>query len=108
MLTAFTVAAGRPTPTVLNLGAGTIGGLTFTPGLYKWTTGVTIPTDMTISGAPNDTWTFQASGDLGLSSAKAITLIGGARAKNIVWQVAGAVNLGTTLHAEGVIPARRR
>jgi hypothetical protein len=103
MLTAYTDAAGRPTPTALDLGGGTIGGLTFAPGLYKWTSSVTIPTDITISGAPNDTWIFQVSGDLTLSAAKAITLTGGARARNIVWQVAGAVDLGTTSHTEGVI-----
>jgi len=103
MMTAYTDAAGRPTPTALDLGAGTIGGLTFAPGLYRWTSSVTIPTDITLSGAANDTWIFQVTGDLDLSAAQAITLSGGARAKNIVWQVAGAVTLGTTSHAEGVI-----
>jgi len=103
MTTAYTDAAGRPTPTALNLGAGTIGGLTFPPGLYKWTSSVTIPTDMTLSGAPNDTWIFQIDGDLGLAAAKSMTMIGGARSSNVVWQVAGQVDLGTTAHAEGVI-----
>jgi hypothetical protein len=103
MLTAYTDAAGRPTPTALDLGGGTIGGLTFTPGLYRWTSTVTIPTDITISGASNDTWIFQVTGDLDLSAAKSMTLDGGARAKNVVWQVAGAVDFGTTSHAEGTI-----
>jgi hypothetical protein len=103
MLTAYTDAAGRPTPTASNLGGGTIGGLTFTPGLYQWSSSVTIPTNITISGAPNDVWIFQVTGDLKLSAAQAMTLSGGARAKNIVWQVAGSVDLGTTSHAEGVI-----
>jgi hypothetical protein len=30
-------------------------------------------------------------------------LAGGARAKNIVWLVAGLVDLGTTSHCEGVV-----
>jgi hypothetical protein len=51
MQTAYADAAGRPTPTFLNLGGGAIGGLTLTPGLYKWTSTVTIPSDVTISGA---------------------------------------------------------
>ena len=38
-----------------------------------------------------------------MSSAVNITLIGGAQAKNIFWQVAGAVTLGTTSHFEGTI-----
>src|SRR5205085_6519893 len=50
MQTAYTSAAGRTTPDFVNLGAGNIGGRTLTQGLYKWTTGVLIPTDITISG----------------------------------------------------------
>jgi len=103
MQTAYVDAAGRPTPTSLNLGAGAIGGLTITPGLYKWTSTVTVPTDVTISGAPNDTWIFQITGDLKMSADTQMTLEGGAQAKNIVWQVAGLVNLGTGAHAEGIM-----
>jgi hypothetical protein len=33
---------------------GGIGGLTFAPGLYKWTTGVNIASDITISGTSLD------------------------------------------------------
>ena len=32
-----------------------------------------------------------------------MTLTGGALAKNIFWQVAGAVTIGTTAHFEGVV-----
>jgi hypothetical protein len=103
MEAAYTDAAGRPTPGFVNLQGGAIGGLTLAPGLYNFTSTVTIPTDVTISGAPNDVWIFQISGDLTLSAAKRMTLIGGARAKNIFWQVAGTVNLGTTSHSEGII-----
>ena len=103
MMTAYTDAAGRPTPDVLNLGGGTIGGLTLVPGLYRWTSSVTIPTDITLSGAANDVWIFQVTGDLAMAPAKNMTLIGGAKAKNIFWQVAGLVDLGTTSHAEGII-----
>jgi hypothetical protein len=103
MLTAYTDAAGRPTPDFTNLGAGAIGGLTLIPGLYNWASSVTIPSDVTLAGTANDVWIFQVTGDLKLSSAKAMTLSGGAQAKNIFWQVAGLVDLGTTSHAEGVV-----
>jgi hypothetical protein len=103
MRAAYTDAAGRPTPDHLNLGGGAIGGMTLAPGLYNWTSAVTIPADITLAGAANDTWIFQVSGDLSLSAAKKMTLSGGARAKNIVWQVTGLVDLGTTSHAEGVM-----
>lgn len=103
MEAAYTDAAGRPTPQYNNLAGGAIGGLTLTPGLYKWGSTVTIPTDITLSGAANDTWIFQISGDLILSSGKRMTLTNGARAKNIFWQVGGFVALGTTSHSEGIM-----
>ena len=103
MQTAYTDAAGRSNPNFLNLGAGNIGGLTLTPGLYKWTTALIIPTNITISGGSHDVWIFQVSGTLNMSSAVHITLAGGAQAKNIFWQTTGAVTLGTTSHFEGII-----
>ncbi len=106
METAFTDAAGRPTPTFLDLGAGTIGGLTLTPGLYRWDSALTIPVDITIAGAHNDVWIFQITGDLLMTAAQRMTLSGGAQAKNIYWQVSGAVDLGTASHAEGVLIAK--
>ena len=103
MQTAYTDAAGRSNPDFLNLGAGSIGGKTLTPGLYKWTSALIIPTDVTISGGPDDVWVFQVAGTVIMSSAVRITLSGGAQAKNIFWQAAGAVTLGTTSHFEGII-----
>ncbi len=103
MGTAYTDAAGRPTPDFLDLGVGEIGGKTLLPGLYKWTTGVTASSDVFISGGPNDIWIFQIPGNLSISPAKKVFLSGGAQAKNIFWQVAGAVTIGTTAHFEGII-----
>jgi hypothetical protein len=103
METAYTDAAGRPTPDFLELGTGNIGGKTLAPGLYKWTSAVTIPTDVTIAGGANDVWIFQTSGDLTMSAAKNVTLSGGAQAKNIFWQVAGQVTVGANAHFEGII-----
>ena len=103
MQTAYTDAAGRSNPNFVNLGAGNIGGKILTAGLYKWTSALVIPTDVTISGGPNDVWIFQVAGTLTMSSAVNITLAGGAQAKNIFWQTSGAVTLGTTSHFEGNI-----
>jgi len=103
MVTAYNNAAGRPSPDFTELGSGNIGGKTLAAGLYKWTNTVTIPTDVTISGGPNDVWIFQIAGNLTMSSAVKITLAGGAQAKNIFWQIAGQATLGTTSHFEGVI-----
>jgi hypothetical protein len=101
--TAYTDAAGRTNPDVVDLGAGEIGGLTLAPGLYKWGTDVSISNDVTLSGGPNDVWIFQIAGTLNQASAKNVTLAGGAQAKNVFWQAAGAVTIGTTAHFEGTI-----
>jgi hypothetical protein len=103
MQNAYTAAAGRPIPDFTNLGSGTIGGLTLAPGLYTWGSSVMITTDVTISGGSDDVWIFQMSGDLIMDAAKQIILSGGAQAKNIFWQVAGQVTIGTTAHFEGII-----
>ncbi len=102
MSTAFTDAAGRA-PDVTELGAGNIGGLTLAPGVYKWGTGLLIPTDVHLVGGATDVWVFQIAQNLTMSSGARIVLGGGALAKNIVWQVSGLVDLGTTAHAEGII-----
>lgn len=96
METAYTDAAGRTLPTATELGAGNIGGMTLTPGLYKWSTNVTIPTDLTLSGGADDVWIFQIAQNLTISSATDVILSGGAQAANIFWQVAGQTTLGTT------------
>jgi hypothetical protein len=106
MQAAYTDAAGRTLPDFTELGAGNIGGLTLVPGLYKWSSCVTIPTDVTLSGGPDDVWIFQIAGTLDISSATSVILSGGAQAKNIFWAVAGAVSLGTTSKFNGNILAK--
>ena len=100
---AYTDAASRPGPTSLDLLGGAIGAQTLPPGLYKWNTAVAIPTDLTLDGGPEDTWIMQITGDLALSADTRVILAGGARAKNVVWQVAGAVVLGARAHAGGSV-----
>ncbi len=103
MQTAYADAAGRTLPTATELGAGNIGGLTLAPGLYKWGTGVTIPTDVTLAGGPNDVWIFQIGQTLTMSSGAHIVLSGGAQASNIFWVVAGQTTIGTTAVFNGTI-----
>jgi hypothetical protein len=103
MKNAYTNAAGRINPTKTNLGTGNIGGLTIKPGLYKWTTGVTIPANVTLSGPSTGIWIFQVAGTLNVSSGKKVLLAGGALDKNIFWQVAGVTTVGTTAILHGVV-----
>jgi len=106
METAYEDAAGRSRPDFTELKRGDIGGLTLAPGLYKWSTTVSIPTDVTLSGSSNDVWIFQIAGNLNQSNGVTIHLKGGALAKNVFWQVAGLSMLGTTSNFEASFCAR--
>ena len=99
---AFADAAGRAAG-VTELGAGNIGGMTIAPGVYKWATGLLIPTNVTLTGGATGVWIFQIAQDLTLGNATAVSLTGGALPKNVFWQVAGSVVVGTTAHLEGVV-----
>ncbi len=101
MGTAYNDAAGRTLPDGTELYAGNLGGQTFAPGLYKWSTDVSIPTDVTLSGGANDVWIFQIAGNLDIASGPSVpagvkvNLAGGAQAGNVFWQVGGVT--GATL-----------
>ncbi|OGB20612.1 MAG: hypothetical protein A3I66_22870 [Burkholderiales bacterium RIFCSPLOWO2_02_FULL_57_36] len=100
--TAYTDAAGRA-PDYTELGAGNIGGLNLGPATYKWTTPVLIPTNVTLTGGPNDVWIFQIAQGLTVSSGVQVILAGGALPKNIFWQTFAAADIGTTSKFSGVI-----
>ena len=120
MEAAYTAAAGLATPNAIDLNGGELGGQTLAPGLYKWTpavntalrSGVSISTDVTLSGGPTDVWIFQIDGDLTQAANTKVTLTGGALAKNVFWQVAGDslgdsdVYIGDNAHFEGIVLAR--
>ena len=103
MQTAYTNAAGRTLPDFVNLGAGNVQGLNLVPGLYKWGTGVSIPSAVTLTGGATDVWIFQVSGNLTVGNGAIVTLAGGAQASNIFWQVTGSTIIGTTAQMKGVI-----
>lgn len=99
---AFADAAGRPAD-FTELGAGDVGGMTLYPGVYKWGTGLLIPTDVTLKGSATAVWIFQIAENLTVDSATNVVLTGGAKAKNVFWQVGGKAVLGTTSKFEGVV-----
>lgn len=105
METAYTDAAGRILPNFTELGAGNIDGMSLSPGLYKWGSPVLIPTGVTLDakGDPNAVWIFQIAQTFTVGNGAIVTLKGGAKAKNIFWQVAGQTTLGTTADFKGII-----
>ena len=102
METAYVDAAGRA-PDYTELYTGDISGQTLTPGVYKWSTGVLINSDVTLNGGANDVFIFQIAKGITQASGTRITLSGGAQAKNIFWQSSETVAIGTDAHFEGTI-----
>ena len=103
MQTAYTSAAGRVNPSYVNLGAGNINGMTLVPGLYKWGTGVSISTSITLTGNSSSVWIFQIAGGLTFGNGAQIILSGGAQPQNIFWQVASGVSIGTNSSFDGIV-----
>ena len=115
---AYNDAAGRvpvpADPVHLNpglvAGSGNIGGLTLAPGLYKFTGGALLSgADVTLSGGADDVWIFQIATTLDVEAGvnRKVILAGGARAKNIFWQVGTSATLGTTSVFKGNIMANQ-
>ena len=105
METAYTDAAGKLGGAACP-GAGDLGGLTLAPGVYTCATGLLITTNVTLSGTATDVWVFQIAQTLTQSAATQVILSGGALPKNVFWQVAGVVDIGTTALMQGVILAQ--
>jgi Ice-binding-like len=99
---AYTDAAGRA-PDYTELAAGNLGGLNLGPATYYWSSAVLIPTNVTLTGGPNDVWIFQIAQGLTISSGVQIILAGGALPQNIFWQTFGAAAFGTTSQFNGVV-----
>jgi hypothetical protein len=95
MQAAYTTANAQA-PGVTELGAGSIDKMTLAPGVYKWSTGVTIPGSVILDaqGNTNAIWVFQIAGVLSTGADSHVILTGGAQAQNIYWVVAGNTALG--------------
>lgn len=102
MGTAYIDAAGRAV-NYTDMYTGDISGQTLTPGVYKWNTAVSINSDVTLNGGPNDVFIFQIANGINQANGTRIALTGGAQAKNIIWQASETVSIGTGAHFEGIV-----
>lgn len=103
---AYADATSRTNQPVL-LGAE-IGGLVLTQGLYKVAASLAITTgDLTLDGLgeTNAVWIFQIGTTLGVADNRSITLINGARAENVFWQVGSSATIGAYATFRGTILA---
>jgi len=101
---AYVDAAGRPATAT----HGTLGGLTLVGGVYN-AGGVTLGLTgtLTLDGQndPSSVWIFQATSDLITASSSSVSLINGAQACNIFWQVTSSATLGSSSTFAGTILA---
>jgi hypothetical protein len=118
METAYTDAGGRPNPDAarIDLGTGVLGGAyggataKLTPGVYTFGTDVNVAETIYFEGSglgagqgDTDVFIIQMTGNLKQAANTEVILTGGALAKNIFWQVAGAVTVGAGAHMEGIL-----
>jgi hypothetical protein len=89
----------------INIGAGTIGGQTFFPGVYSFTSGLTIASDITFEGGPDDVFIIQIESTLYQTANTHVLLAGCAQAKNIFWRVKTATYIGANASMQGIILA---
>ena len=105
LTTAYNDAASRPTEG----SAGTdLTGQTFTPGVYTASSSLLLSSGavtLDAQGDPNAVFIFQIGTTLTTGSNTSVSLINGAQACNVFWQVGSSVTLGTGTRFVGTVMA---
>ncbi len=106
LVTAYNDAAGRPNTGTLPPDAG---GQTLTAGVYRTgsvpSLGLTGNLTLDAQGNQSAVFIFQIASTLTTASASSVSLINGAQACNVYWQVGSSATLGTTTAFKGNILA---
>lgn len=104
---AFNAASPAQLPGGIDVGDGELGGRVLAPGVYQSAPGSYAITlvDLTLNGGPDDVWVFQMASTLTVGTSRKVILAGGARAKNIFWQVGSSATLGVSSDFKGNILA---
>jgi hypothetical protein len=99
-------AAASLTPTAASF-AGDQNGNTFDAGVYNTAAAFTLTGTMTLDGQgdPNAVFIFQVDAALNTAAASNVSLINGAQASNVFWQVTGAVSTGALSSFSGTVMA---
>lgn len=102
--TAYNDATGR-TPT--EIVAGDLVGRTLNAGVYKSASSLALSGTLTLDGQgdPEAVFIFQMGSTLTTASASHLTLINGAQASHVFWQVGSSATLGTGSSIAGTIMA---
>lgn len=102
LTTAYNALAGMACGTTIS---ADLGGTTLAPGVYCSASSVGLTGVVTFDGQGHSNATFVIQAGSGLTVAGSVTLIGGAQAKNVYWQVGSSATLGTGSAMKGNILA---
>ncbi|MCW2549379.1 MAG: hypothetical protein JWN96_3839, partial [Mycobacterium sp.] len=102
LVTAYNDAVGR-TPS--DSFAGEIGGLTFHDGVHYSAAAISLTGTVTLDGRgdPNATFIFQVNAAMATAASSHVTLINGAQASHVFWQVSGAFGAGASATFVGTV-----
>jgi hypothetical protein len=107
---AFNDASGKaistPAGDFTDVGGGNLSGRTLVPGVYEWSTGVTVDaaSTVTLAGTATDVWVFKIlGGGITMNPGATVTLTGGALPQNVFWRTAGVAALNTTANLKGIV-----
>lgn len=107
LVTLYTTLAGEAP--IQNLTGQDLGGLTLTPGVYKFDSSAQLTGKLTLNalGDSNAVWVFQIGSTLTTASASSVVIENeGPNGNNgLFWQVGSSATLGTTTDFEGNIVA---
>lgn len=101
---AYAELAARPVPAENEL-VGDLGGRTLGPGVYHSTAALALTGVLTLDAQqdPDATFVFQADAAFDTAAGARIQLVGGAKAANVFWVVAGAAGAGAASQLAGTI-----
>lgn len=94
-ITAYNVIEGLSL-NVTNLTGQDLGGMTLSPGLYKFNTSAQLTGDLFLDplGDPNAAFHFQIGSTLTTADFSSVTVVGGVQLANVFWQVGSSATLG--------------
>jgi len=94
-------------PFTQDLTGQNLGGLTLTPGVYKFSSSAQLTGVLTLNASDNDNavWVFQIGSTLTTASDSSVVFIHGGQECNVFWQVGSSATLGTGTNFVGNILA---
>ena len=104
LVTAYNAAAGEgPTSPIV----ADLGGQSLVPGVYNSASSIGLTGTLTLNagGDPSAFFVFQAGSSLTTASASRISLVNGAQACNVFWQIGSSATLGTNSTFQGSVLA---